>query len=147
MRKERRIVYYCDFCKKRSLRSLAKHEKNCTANPGRSCGICGGGAFSEVKEKYAALFSLKDKEIHIPGFKDPDIIKVAEYKEPFTWENIRDDLDGCPACLLAVLRQLGLLYHYHETVNNNYNLRKTFDDYWAEENNRRSEDQGGYCEH
>jgi hypothetical protein len=33
-------VYYCDFCRKHSLRSLVKHEEHCTANPNRKCGLC-----------------------------------------------------------------------------------------------------------
>ena len=33
-------VYYCDFCRKHSLRPLVKHEEHCTANPNRKCGLC-----------------------------------------------------------------------------------------------------------
>jgi hypothetical protein len=35
-------VYYCEYCKKRSLASFSmkRHEKRCTMNPKRQCGVC-----------------------------------------------------------------------------------------------------------
>ena len=35
-------VYYCDFCKKKgmSASAMSKHEKHCTLNPTRECGLC-----------------------------------------------------------------------------------------------------------
>ena len=35
-------VFYCEFCKKKSLatHSMLKHEKHCTLNPKRECRLC-----------------------------------------------------------------------------------------------------------
>lgn len=34
--------YYCEFCKKsgQSASHISKHEKRCTLNPNRHCGMC-----------------------------------------------------------------------------------------------------------
>ena len=42
MRVQLKKVYYCDFCKKKgmSAASMSKHEKHCTLNPSRQCGLC-----------------------------------------------------------------------------------------------------------
>jgi hypothetical protein len=42
MRTKRVLRYYCDFCRKAGMAKywIAKHEKGCTANPGRFCGLC-----------------------------------------------------------------------------------------------------------
>ena len=42
MKKKTRIVYYCDFCKKRLMRidAMERHEKHCTANLDRKCRVC-----------------------------------------------------------------------------------------------------------
>ncbi len=42
MRQAKRWRYYCDFCKKSGGRkdAIENHEKVCTANPNRQCGLC-----------------------------------------------------------------------------------------------------------
>ena len=62
-------VYYCDFCKKHGLSSghLQQHEKHCTNNPKRICGVCDRkGVDTEgikfIKAHYAILMSMKGKD-------------------------------------------------------------------------------------
>lgn len=42
MKVKTKQVYYCDFCKKKSMSSFSmkKHEAVCTLNPERRCGLC-----------------------------------------------------------------------------------------------------------
>ncbi len=41
--------YKCDFCKKRSVRSvIALHEKRCFRNPNRFCDSCENKGYTEV---------------------------------------------------------------------------------------------------
>lgn len=99
-------VYYCDFCKKKGLSRfhMEKHEKHCTGNPDRECGICGCRDIKPIIEKYKDRFELKAESIHEIG--KPEFVKWRG--EPVTHGMILDDVGTCPACALAVVRQSGL---------------------------------------
>lgn len=95
-------VYYCDFCKKRGLRSLKTHEAHCTLNPDRTCRLC------KEKVDYRALvdklpFTTEEREW--PGnhysVKSADLMDLA---------------GNCPICALTVLRLF---------------MRKRSDDAWG----------------
>lgn len=105
--------YYCDFCPKSGCAAghMKSHELHCTANPNRECGLC------RQAVKPADLFH------HIPEaesfkkaytWKDPS---TDEVHEDFTLEGhepareaalltLREACGDCPACILAVLRQV-----------------------------------------
>jgi len=90
MRTIKKSVYYCDFCKKHSLRSLKKHEAHCTLNPRRSCGLC------ENKFDYPGLvnklkFTTEEGEWPASHYK----ILAADLMDP---------VGGCPICALTILR-------------------------------------------
>lgn len=42
MKTKRVNRYYCDYCKKQggSASHISRHEKRCTMNPDRECGVC-----------------------------------------------------------------------------------------------------------
>lgn len=79
-------VYYCDYCKKHSLRSLEKHEKHCTMNPNRDCRMCGRENVLDLVEKYKRAI-VSDRLM----------------------KDIQMSVDDCPNCTLAILRQTGLI--------------------------------------
>lgn len=86
--------YYCDHCKKAggSAGHLAKHERGCTNNPERVCGVChrsGNGPSKPVVELVAAL-----------GIGDAAGMAA-----------LRSVCDNCPACILAAIRQSKTLDH------------------------------------
>lgn len=90
MRREKKWVYYCDFCHKRGLRSLKKHEAHCTLNPKRSCRLCGN------KYDYPLLVAnlkYETEEGEWPG-------RHFSIKA----EDLMDPVGGCPICALTVLR-------------------------------------------
>lgn len=80
---KRVIRYYCDFCRKGGFRkpSMESHERGCTANPARICGLCGlvGEENLPLKELLEALTSGGIEELE----------KKAQ---------------DCPACMLAACR-------------------------------------------
>lgn len=78
--------YYCDFCKKAgcSKGHMVKHERRCTANPNRVCGMCALGAI-----KSAPLDELIKLACE-PGTEADDVLGAAK---------------GCPACALSAIRQ------------------------------------------
>lgn len=80
-------VYYCEHCKRHRLtkNAIETHEPKCIYNPSRSrCGWHGGA----------------------PTFRPPapaDFAPVLKQEMDVDW--LREEMDGCPACMLAVVVQ------------------------------------------
>ena len=142
-----KYVYYCDFCKKRYMIKTAceKHEKHCTLNQDRECGLCGIAGRGEdawhprpnirkICDKYGKKFILFDRDVY-EGVED----LVPIYAEPFTTEDIIDDCEGCPSCTLTVIRCLGLLsWHFLDKFE--YDYKKGLEDFWKEIGDREEEE-------
>ncbi len=90
MRKEKKWVYYCDFCKKHSLRSLKEHEAHCTMNPHRSCRLC------DLEHDYPALIE------RVPFKEDNECLEGLYIT--VKGEDLMGLADGCPVCALTILR-------------------------------------------
>lgn len=102
MRRVQRWRYYCDFCKKSGASGgwIAKHERGCTRNPERVCGMCAKGELSQrpMADLLAAL-------------NDGGAEKVLALAE------------GCPACVVAAIhahRKAEPLTYEHETGYSNF---------------------------
>lgn len=96
MRRVKMWRYYCEFCGKGGCSGghIKRHEQNCTLNPDRHCGIC-EYAENEQKSLGTLLFALAH-----------DIFKNAE--DNYTnikIDNLKEEADYCPACILFALRQ------------------------------------------
>lgn len=81
--------YWCEYCSKHNLSasSITRHEKYCTANPNRACRMC---AHTE-RQRQAPLSEL--------------IACIDASKPDEGLEDLRTAADGCPACMLAAIRQ------------------------------------------
>lgn len=98
MRKKRVWRYYCDYCRKAgcSAGHMRKHEKGCTANPDRVCGMC--KMVEGTQKPLAELVAVFD------GWK-PDTTSSDYDPEAQRRIKLLEDLtDGCPACMLATAR-------------------------------------------
>lgn len=82
MRKVKRWRYYCDHCKKSgaSGAALAKHERGCTRNPERKCGMCERAKLTQ-KSTAELLAALCDGGV-------PAVLQLAS---------------TCPACVVAAI--------------------------------------------
>ena len=91
-------VYYCEFCNKHGLSryAIVQHESFCTMNPQR---LCRWRTPSDHITAGAEL-ALAMKE------------RAPLKKDDIDW--LHDEVEGCPACMLAALRQSGGEYHYLE---------------------------------
>jgi hypothetical protein len=118
--------YYCDFCGKSGCAKghMLKHERHCTLNPERECGVCGG-------------MCKPDKDA-LPAF--PTLEEVTRYNEcgeyyvlPDDFVGIEEDVlaacDGCPTCAFAVLRQTGLPMYVFE-----FKYKDALAAWWSDKN-------------
>jgi hypothetical protein len=121
MKTIKKNVYYCDHCKKRSLSAshMKKHEVHCTANPDRKCGLCGRTEpIRELITGYKARFIV---ETQCDETYDFDFYKITWVGKPITLNEIRDAVDGCPNCMLSVIRQSELnRYFFGDTFKFDY---------------------------
>ncbi len=126
MRREKRWRYYCDHCKKSSGSGghMSRHERGCTLNPKRECGHCYQAEL--VQEPMRRLLSALGK-----GDKKgmADLREVAE---------------GCPACMLAAIRQSDIMENgeedkwgaitLHCDAALGFNFKKEAEQFWSELN-------------
>jgi len=108
MRVETKKIYYCEYCKKKSMRKdiMKKHEKICTENVNRECGICKllKNDRSDIKSiSEIALTMIKHKETsrECGGVIDITILNEAE-----VLDYIREKTNSCPNCILSVIKQI-----------------------------------------
>ena len=94
MKTRMRPRYYCDHCGKGSgsPSAMRRHESSCTLNPARVCRMCtligDGSGFLGVGKA---------------AFLVPEI--AADWRARM--KALRDAVENCPCCILAVLRQTG----------------------------------------
>jgi len=92
MKSKLRWRHYCDYCSKSGGQrpTMEKHEAHCTLNPERGCRMCEAAGLEQqpVADLIEAL-----------GDGDEEGMKVLCGKA-----------QGCPACMLAAIRQSGLRY-------------------------------------
>ena len=90
MRSAMRPRYYCDHCNKGggNPAAILKHERSCTANPNRECGCC-------------RMMGNKQEPI-------TDLISALGNGDQEGLDRLTALADGCPACILAAIRQSGL---------------------------------------
>lgn len=128
-------VYYCDHCKKKGFHRsrIEEHEKVCTMNPRRECGLCRlrlecgeGGCDFDLQ---IAVNSFLDWVRHRArayewvSRKTPEIMEVlGSYKfasfydidapEPEIVRELNRLANDCPACALAIVRQSKTKFYF-----------------------------------
>lgn len=104
MKRVKKNVYYCDFCKKKGLSKyhIKKHEKHCTGNLDRECRMCEEKYdYREIAKKYEAQakeaydYMCSNKLDDNPSCKMEEITQI-----------IIDEVEYCPACAWTLLKQL-----------------------------------------
>ena len=95
MKTVKKNVYYCDYCNKRGLSTghMSRHEKSCTLNINRTCKVC-----NLLDNEKLELQPIIEK--HLALYLQTDEVKTYDGMP------ILEDCNGCPACTLAVIRQI-----------------------------------------
>lgn len=103
MRVKTKTVYYCDFCSKRLFRqhSMAKHERHCTMNPGRTC------RWAQLEYGSRTRYGEHSFRRGLPRW-----VRLLAPLTKADLDRVRERVGECPACMLAALRQSGVEYHY-----------------------------------
>lgn len=121
MRIKKMNRYYCDFCTKANCSSGAMrlHEKHCTMNPDRECRMCRRrmrDLRAEMTRPYVTLSALK--ELVPVAAKSPDCSIYSDQQFDEVMAPVLKAAWGCPACMLAVVRQMELpaFFNYKERV-------------------------------
>ena len=124
--------YECDFCgkKKYAAAAMKKHEKHCTMNPERECRMCARVDHKNDLKKLIAMLPKDEVANDEPifGFHNEHVSNGAEILEAF--EKMKEEANNCPACILAVIRQL------RSGVFFDFDYQKSVKEFWAEENSR-----------
>ena len=129
-------VYYCDFCKKYSLRSLATHEKHCTGNVNRKCRLCEDININDIP----TIVKGYNDRITNSSYNPDNLIfgtKIEWKGEPITLEGLVSDVGDCPNCALTVMRCADL-YRLHSFE---YDYQKHLTQWWADVNEEQRAEQ------
>lgn len=129
-------VYYCEYCKKKSLRSLKIHERHCTANPDRECRLCDNKSIKPIIEKYQKYFYIRKTKKH-SYVADLDTIEITPvFKRKFTLRDLVNELDYiCPNCILALIRCLDL-NRYWMDKKYKFDYQKALANWWSKVNEK-----------
>jgi len=101
-----KTVYYCEYCGRHRLTSysIKEHEKHCTLNPHRVCGMCGCSDLTPLLGKYRDRFRIEEEKGELGTMENEVQLKWIWTRGEVTIEDIQDDVERCPACTLAILR-------------------------------------------
>jgi hypothetical protein len=105
---------------------MLKHERGCTANPARACGVCSRiGLNSAPLAELIALVRASGKS------------EYSEYTDQSWWsldktsfQALREKADNCPCCILAALRQ----GNGQTTSDVEFDFKKEIKDVWKDYN-------------
>ncbi len=101
--------YYCEYCKKAGCNKfyMERHEKHCTANPNRKCRMCAYAELEQTKITDEILSIIPDPNIHAGKAEYWDGEEMSDIYEKMLHEamdKISPMINGCPACMLSVIR-------------------------------------------
>ncbi|HEU4345897.1 MAG TPA: hypothetical protein VFU31_30465 [Candidatus Binatia bacterium] len=115
------IRHYCDFCRRGMFKkpAMLQHETTCTLNPKRACWLC---ECPVETHNYKAIGDEAKKRPDVVYYDDDDDNKThwrVTSEEAIDW--VFNKVDGCPACVLSILRQGNIFafdhFNYKEAVN------------------------------
>lgn len=108
MRSKQVWRYWCDHCRKGGCQraAMAKHERGCTLNPARECGMCKAGR--RHGQPLATLCAVARNNAEELRSLD-DTTPCATPDEVVA--RLFDYAEGCPACVFAALRQAGVRHN------------------------------------
>jgi hypothetical protein len=137
--------YWCDYCGKAGLSGghMKNHELHCTKNPNRYCRMCHIIEF-DAKPLPDLLEIMKPA---INGWEDSEwAFEGKTYNEEKMKEiladcmkRLREAADGCPACILAAIRQSNI-----PVPCTDFDFKKECESHWSDHNSAHADHYDGY---
>ena len=133
MRVRHVVRYYCDFCPRGYFKKpcMMRHEKGCTANPNRVCGLCEYAEPALRQRPIAELVACLAGAISGELTTDEAMAKLRELTE------------GCPGCILAAIRQSGIVKVLYDSEDGppdmKFDFKKELGAWWAAANDFKAE--------
>lgn len=120
MRTKKITRHYCDFCSKGGFfrAKMEAHEKGCTANPNRVCGMC--RVAGEDQQPAEVLEAAMQKDVAAKRTQDSWGVEIE-------LDALRVAANHCPSCILATIRKTDICFAF--------NVKDEFRAFWAEHNN------------
>lgn len=147
MRTKKVNRYWCDFCNKANLQAgaMLKHEKHCTLNPKRSCRVCthvngGGGSDPERLAGFVKLLPSAVDYAHDGNGKPTSEYTAFCDAVQAAVSVLREAAEGCPACMMAALRQAKIPVPLAE----GFDFKAEMQAVWDEVNEERRQIYGAY---
>ena len=127
MRKKKVWRYWCEYCGKGgcSAGHMKKHEKHCTMNPNRTCRMCKYNEDATFKPVSELKKLVNLEELYVEAWANGKLVYHNEEAEKQTIEKLRDATGNCPACMLAVFRQLNIVLNFKP-----FDYKKECDNLW-----------------
>ena len=99
--------YYCDFCNKGGCAAghMKNHEKHCTMNPHRVCRVC--HRWDGLGNGKSLMTILNQLQTDVNDFKGKSWVNIEPVKQ-ILLNKIQNLTQGCPVCVLSVLRQFNI---------------------------------------
>ena len=128
MKQVKRWRYYCDYCKKSggSKWHMERHERGCTNNPNRVCGMCSDA--QDCADLSELIKIVTDSIRHLETETWSIIDSTTEEKVIASLRELTD----CPACILAALRQSGAPWLFPS-----FDFGKEREEFWRPTNEER----------
>lgn len=103
MRKVKRWRYYCDHCKKSGGTSyhMLKHERGCTANPNRVCGVCDRVGLDSAPLTELIELVRQSGKSEYNEYLDRNWLRL----DAAAFAQLKEKAGECPCCILAAIRQ------------------------------------------
>jgi len=134
VKKSMRSRCECEHCGKKnwSIGHMRNHELHCTKNPDRECRVC-----KMVEGEQKPIAELTALLPNLASWRDEyDNINYAEGSRESVnaaLKALRDACDNCPACILAALRQKGIMV----PLVTDFDFTKEVKSLWSEINESR----------
>ena len=135
MKKRTVTQYICEFCNKRGLSAshMGKHERHCTLNPNRICRVCPLLSDGQTTDFYPAPLSELVSMLPIPSTQKDEWGCVSFPPDFYTelkdaLPRLEEKTGGCPACMMAALRQRKIPLPVVEGFSFSDRMKKVWDD-------------------
>lgn len=118
MRAVKKWRYYCDFCSRAMMvkKAAEKHERGCTMNPARECGLC-----------------------RIAGLAQQPITDLMAPLQDYDFDALKKLADDCPACILAAIRQFNNPLGVGDRFSNDWDFKAELTEFWKSQNDQHDE--------